>query len=114
MHETCFLNCFFMIDLPLLFKLVSRVPNATLELKSIVEDHIRQMGNDAIERVSATAINVNHNPLFIFIPHSSDSFFTIRIQNSMLKPYLKFIQNTSNLYKKLSAVNKVLPLLLTK
>lgn len=47
------------LDLALLFKLVSRVPNATLELKKIVEDHIRQMGIDAIERVGGTAINVN-------------------------------------------------------
>ncbi|CAF0885104.1 unnamed protein product [Adineta ricciae] len=44
-------------DLALLYKLVNRVPNATLELKRIVEDHIRQMGIDAIERVSSTAIN---------------------------------------------------------
>ena len=47
------------LDLALLFKLVSRVPNATLELKRIVEEHIRQMGIDAIERVSGTAINVS-------------------------------------------------------
>ncbi|CAF4837528.1 unnamed protein product [Rotaria sp. Silwood1] len=44
-------------DLALLFKLVSRVPNATVELKKIVEDHIRQMGIDAIERVSGSALN---------------------------------------------------------
>ncbi|UJR37526.1 hypothetical protein I4U23_030228 [Adineta vaga] len=44
-------------DLALLYKLVNRVPNATLELKRIVEDHIRQMGIDAIDRVSGTAIN---------------------------------------------------------
>ncbi len=42
----------------LLFKLVSRVPNTTLELKKIVEELIHQMGIDAIERVSETAINV--------------------------------------------------------
>lgn len=46
------------VDLALLYKLVNRVPNATTELKRIVEDHIRQMGIDAIERVSGTAINV--------------------------------------------------------
>lgn len=46
-------------ELALLYKLVNRVPNATTELKRIVEDHIREMGIDAIERVSATAINVN-------------------------------------------------------
>ncbi|CAF3082797.1 unnamed protein product [Rotaria socialis] len=44
-------------DLALLYKLVSRVPNATLELKKIVEDHIRQMGIDAIERASVSALN---------------------------------------------------------
>ena len=51
--------CFVFIDLALLYKLVSRVPNATVELKKIVEDHIRQMGTDAIERVSGTALNVS-------------------------------------------------------
>lgn len=49
----------FRIDLALLFKLVSRVPNATVDLKRIVEEHIRQMGIDAIERVSSTALNVS-------------------------------------------------------
>jgi hypothetical protein len=49
----------YFIDLALLFKLVSRVPNATAELKKIVEYHIYQMGIDAIERVSGAAINVN-------------------------------------------------------
>ena len=56
----------FLIDLALLFKLVSRVPNATIELKKIVENHIYEMGIDAIERVSGTAINVN---LILFIIH---------------------------------------------
>lgn len=44
-------------DLALLFKLVSRVPNATTDLKKIVENHIYQMGIEAIDRVSGTAIN---------------------------------------------------------
>ncbi|CAF2488809.1 unnamed protein product [Rotaria sp. Silwood2] len=44
-------------DLALLFKLVSRVPNATVELKKIVEEHVRQMGIDAIERASGSALN---------------------------------------------------------
>ncbi|CAF1237055.1 unnamed protein product [Rotaria sordida] len=44
-------------DLALLFKLVSRVPNATDKLKEIVEAHIHQMGIDAIERISSTALN---------------------------------------------------------
>ncbi len=57
---------FILIDLALLFKLVSRVPNATLELKRIVEEHIRQMGTDAIERVSGTALNVSLYLMFIF------------------------------------------------
>jgi hypothetical protein len=47
-----------LIDLALLFKLVSRVPNATLELKKIVENHIYEMGMNAIECISGTAINV--------------------------------------------------------
>ncbi|CAF1396836.1 unnamed protein product [Rotaria sordida] len=45
------------IDLALLFKLVSRVPNATDKLKEIVEVHIHQMGIDAIERISDSALN---------------------------------------------------------
>ncbi|CAF0783301.1 unnamed protein product [Adineta steineri] len=44
-------------DLARLYKIVNRVPNATVELKRIAEEHIRQMGTDAIERVSGTAIN---------------------------------------------------------
>jgi len=44
-------------DLALLYKLVSRVPNATTKLKQIVEEHIREMGIGAIERASSTAIN---------------------------------------------------------
>ncbi|CAF1505166.1 unnamed protein product [Rotaria sordida] len=44
-------------DLALLFKLVNRVPNATNELKKIVENHIYEMGINTIERVSGTAIN---------------------------------------------------------
>lgn len=54
-------NIFFFanrLDLALLFKLVSRVPNATTDLKKIVENHIYQMGIEAIDRVSGTAINV--------------------------------------------------------
>ena len=50
----------FLIDLALLFKLVSRVPNATVELKKIVEDHIHEMGIDAIERVSVSALYVRY------------------------------------------------------
>ncbi|CAF1052602.1 unnamed protein product [Adineta ricciae] len=44
-------------DLALLFKLVSRVPNATLDLKRIVENHVYEIGFQTIERVHATAIN---------------------------------------------------------
>ncbi|CAF4186424.1 unnamed protein product [Rotaria sordida] len=44
-------------DLALLFKVVSRVPNATIQLQKIVEDHIRQRGIDAIERIHGAAIN---------------------------------------------------------
>jgi hypothetical protein len=55
------------LDLALLYKLVSRVPNATLELKKIVENHIYQMGIGAIDRVSGTAINVKQIFFFIII-----------------------------------------------
>lgn len=50
---------FSLIDLALLFKLVSRIPHATNELKKIVESHIYDMGINTIERVSATALNVS-------------------------------------------------------
>ncbi|CAF4974692.1 unnamed protein product, partial [Rotaria sp. Silwood1] len=43
--------------LALLFKLVSRVPNTTVELKNIVEKEFYQMGIEAIQRVHDTAIN---------------------------------------------------------
>ncbi|UJR08703.1 hypothetical protein I4U23_012960 [Adineta vaga] len=44
-------------DLALLFKLVSRIPNATNELKRIVENHIYEMGFQIIERINTSAIN---------------------------------------------------------
>ncbi|CAF4473631.1 unnamed protein product, partial [Rotaria sp. Silwood2] len=47
----------FLIDLALLLKLVSRVPNATAELKRIVEDYFLKIGIDTIERVSSSAIS---------------------------------------------------------
>ncbi|CAF3140963.1 unnamed protein product, partial [Rotaria sp. Silwood2] len=43
--------------LALLFKLVSRIPNATDKLKEIVEIHIHQMGIDAIKQISDIAFN---------------------------------------------------------
>jgi hypothetical protein len=60
---------------------VSRVPNATNELKKIVEHHIYEMGVNTIERVSGTAINVSE---FIL---SSDLFRIdlFRIQKFILK-----------------------------
>jgi len=57
---TIFSDYFFVcLDLALLYKLVNRVPNATNELKKIVEHHIYEMGINTIERVSGTAINVS-------------------------------------------------------
>ncbi|CAF1000203.1 unnamed protein product [Didymodactylos carnosus] len=44
-------------DLARLFKLVSRVPNANNELKKIVEEHIYTKGMEAIQAVSAQAVN---------------------------------------------------------
>ncbi len=60
---------------------MSRVPNATNELKKIVEHHIYEMGVNTIERVSGTAINVSE---FIL---SSDLFRIdlFRIQKFILK-----------------------------
>ncbi|CAF3144629.1 unnamed protein product [Rotaria sp. Silwood2] len=37
-------------NLVLLFQLISRIPNATVDLENIVENHMLQMGNDAISR----------------------------------------------------------------
>jgi len=45
-------------DLALLYKLVNRIPNATVELKKIVENHIYEIGIQTIERVCANAVNV--------------------------------------------------------
>jgi len=58
---------FFIIDLILLFKLINRVPNAVYQLKDIVENHIHQMGLEAIERINETALNVNFNLIIILI-----------------------------------------------
>jgi hypothetical protein len=58
MERKCFYSIC-LIDLALLFKLVNRVPNATNELKKIVEHHIYEMGINTIERVSGAAINVS-------------------------------------------------------
>ncbi|CAF4223821.1 unnamed protein product, partial [Rotaria sordida] len=44
-------------DLALLFKLVARIPNATVKLKNIVEDHFYLMGIEVIRRIGKTAIN---------------------------------------------------------
>ncbi|CAF4287444.1 unnamed protein product, partial [Rotaria sordida] len=44
-------------DLALLFKLVARIPNATVKLKNIVEDHFCLMGIEVIRRIGKTAIN---------------------------------------------------------
>ena len=52
---------FLRIDLILLFKLTSRVPNATLPLRDIVENHIYEKGLDAIERIHEVGLNVNSN-----------------------------------------------------
>ena len=49
----------FFVDLAILFKLVNRIPNATNELKKIVENHIYEMGINTIESVGETAINVS-------------------------------------------------------
>jgi len=51
----------------LLFKLINRVPNAVYQLKDIVENHIHEMGLEAIERINETALNVNFNLIIILI-----------------------------------------------
>ncbi|CAF3368800.1 unnamed protein product, partial [Rotaria sp. Silwood2] len=69
-------------DLALLFKLVNRVPNATNELKKIVENHIYEMGINTIERVSGTAIN--------------DPKLYIETILDIHKKYLTLVQNVFN------------------
>ncbi len=59
---------------------MSRVPNATNELKKIVEHHIYEMGINTIERVSGTAINVSRFCFFHI-----DFKFEFRIQKFILK-----------------------------
>lgn len=49
----------FSIELILLFKLISRVPNAINRLKEIVAEHIEQNGLDAIQRIQEQALNVS-------------------------------------------------------
>ncbi|CAF0844139.1 unnamed protein product [Adineta steineri] len=66
-------------DLAPLYKLVSRVPNATNELKNIVENHIYEMGINTIERVSGTAIN--------------DPKLYIETTIDIHKKYLKLVQD---------------------
>ncbi|CAF5069653.1 unnamed protein product [Rotaria sp. Silwood1] len=44
-------------DFACLFKLVDRVPNATVQLKKIFENNFRRKGIESMERISATAIN---------------------------------------------------------
>ncbi|CAF5026875.1 unnamed protein product, partial [Rotaria sp. Silwood1] len=44
-------------DFACLFKLVDRVPNATVQLKKIFENNFRPKGIESMERISATAIN---------------------------------------------------------
>ncbi|CAF5016233.1 unnamed protein product [Rotaria sp. Silwood1] len=48
---------YFLIDFACLFKLVDRVPNATVQLKKIFENNFRPKGIESMERISATAIN---------------------------------------------------------
>jgi cullin 1 len=79
-HQSEMFNLCVFIDLALLYKLVSRVPNATNELKKIVEYHIYEMGINTIERVSGIAINVS----FILLRFSL-IFVGFRIQKFILK-----------------------------
>jgi hypothetical protein len=53
------LFCFFLIDLSMLFKLVSLAPLSIFTFKINVENHIYQTGIDTIKRVSDSALNVD-------------------------------------------------------
>ncbi len=75
-------NYWFSIDLALLYKLVCRVLDGTDELKEIVETHIYEMGINAIELVTVTAINVC-SILLTFI--SNLIFRVFRIRKFILK-----------------------------
>ncbi|CAF3953992.1 unnamed protein product [Rotaria sordida] len=69
-------------DLALLFRLVNRIPNVTIELNKIVENHIYNMGINTIEHVSETAIN--------------DPRVYIETIIDIHKKFLKLIQNAFN------------------
>jgi hypothetical protein len=74
----------------LLFKLINRVPNAVNQLKDIVENHIHQMGLEAIERINETALSVNFNLIIILIFEFLSLF---RIRKFILKQFWIFIRN---------------------
>ncbi|CAF4032335.1 unnamed protein product [Rotaria sordida] len=61
-------------DLTLLFKLVSRIPNAPIKLKKIIEKEFHKMGIEVIRGVSVSAINLDikmilevYSKLLIFV-----------------------------------------------
>lgn len=107
---------FYRLDLALLFKLVSRVPNATVELKKIVENHVYQMGIDAIDRVSGTAINVmsfdsiTNSLIFMFLFFKDPKQYVETILDIHLK-FFKLVQEAfSGEQGFTAALDKVRPL----
>lgn len=46
-------------DLGRMYQLVSRIPDALTDLRSLLESHIQNQGLDAIEKTRDTALNVS-------------------------------------------------------
>ena len=80
------------LDLIRLFKLVGRVPNAVNPLKDIVENHIHEMGLNAIARISEDEMNVNRH-LMINSFRLESSSFVFRIRKFMLKLFWMCIRS---------------------
>ncbi len=53
------LNPFFRIDLRILFELVNRIDNANEPIQKDLENYVYEVGMDAINRISSTAIKVD-------------------------------------------------------
>ncbi len=82
----------FCLDLILLFKLISRVPDAIGALGDIVENHIHQTGLNAIEKISEIALTVNlHLIIYSFFIRV---VFVFRIRAFISKLFWIFIRNS--------------------
>ncbi len=79
----------FCLDLILLFKLISRVPDAIGALGDIVENHIHQTGLNAIEKISEIALTVN---LHLIIYSFSFVSFLFLESEHLYRNYFGYLQ----------------------